>query len=169
NWWVRAVDKVNSPGSWSAAGVFTVKSLAVPQLNGPSGAITSTLPTFRWNSITGASHYDIWVQDMKTNQILRNQDVTAPSWKPASPLNLQDTYTWWVRAVDGVNSPGQWSSGQTFTIFALPAPSLLGPSGSAAASPTFRWNAVTGASRYDIWVQDVRTGAVLRDTNVTAT
>jgi hypothetical protein len=28
---------------------------------------------------------------------------------------------------------------------------------------------VAGASKYDLWVQDIRTGVVLRDTNVTGT
>jgi hypothetical protein len=73
----------------------------------------------------------------------------------------------WVRAVDGVNSPGPWSSGQT--VYALPVPILLGPSGTAPALPTFSWQPVIGASHYEIHVEDKTTGQVLSDGNVTGT
>jgi hypothetical protein len=169
DWWVRSVDADGSPGPWSTGQTFTVTPLATPSLLGPSGAIVATLPTFSWGAVAGASHYDIWVQPNGSSQVLRNQDVTGTTWTPTTALTRGVGYTWWVRAVDSVNSPGPWSAGQTFTVYALPAPTLIGPSGATSSLPTFSWKAVTGADHYDIYVEDMTTGQVLRKTNVTGT
>jgi hypothetical protein len=168
NWWVRAIDSVNSPGPWSATQTFTAYVLAAPGLIGPTGSST-TLPTFSWNAVAGADHYDIWVQDAQTGQVLRNQNVAGTTWTPASPLIRGHGYTWWVRAVNNTGIAGVWSAGLSFTVPALALPTLIGPSGSASSLPTFTWNAVTGADHYDIWIQNVQTGQVLRNQNVTGT
>jgi hypothetical protein len=168
SWWVRAVNNTDVAGSWSSSLSFTVATLAMPTLVGPSGT-DSLLPTFTWNAALGADHYDIWVQDVRSGQVLRDQTVTGTSWLPAAPLTLGDSYRWWVRAVDSVNSPGPWSSSLIFVAYALPATSLIGPSGSSGPLPTFSWNAVAGADHFDIWVQDVRSGQALRDQSVATT
>jgi hypothetical protein len=167
-WWVRAIDPNGYAGQWSTSLAFTVYALPPTNLTGPSG-VTTTLPAFSWDAVTGADHYDIYVQDQKTGQVLRDTTVATISWVPASPLAPGDTYTWWARAMDASNSPGPWSASDTFTAFALPAPTLIAPSGSAATLPTFTWNAVTGANHYDVYVQDMNTGAVLRNTSVSGT
>ena len=167
-WWVRAVDSTGIGGTWSSSLDFSVAALAAPTLGGPSGS-GSLLPTFSWSAVAGADHYDIFVRDNKTGQTLRDQNVATTTWAPAGPLTLGDSYTWWVRAIDNVNSPGPWSSSQSFTVFVLVAPTLIGPSGSTSSMPTFGWSAVTGASQYDIWVQDLHSGVVLQDATVTGT
>jgi len=168
NWWVRAIDSVNSPGPWSATQTFTAYVLPTPTPIGPTGAST-TLPTFSWNAVAGADHYDLWVQDAQTGQVLRNQNVAGTTWAPASPLIRGHGYTWWVRAVNNTGIAGAWSAGLSFTVPALALPTLIGPIGSASLLPTFTWNAVTGADHYDIWIQNVQTGQVLRNQNVTGT
>jgi hypothetical protein len=169
DWWVRGIDGNGKPGPWSSGQSLNVRVLAAPGVNSPSGPISVTLPTFTWSAVPGATHYDIWVQQNGSTQILRNQNVTGTTWAPAQALTLGVGYTWWVRALDGGNSPGPWSDGTTFTVYALPAPLLIGPSGSTASTPTFSWKAVTSASHYDIYVEDMNTGQVLRNTNVTGT
>src|SRR5262249_49945147 len=135
---------------------------------GPSGT-SVTLPTFSWNAVTGADHYDIWVQDMSTGQVLRNTNVAGTAWTPSSPLVEGDTYHWWVRPVTGLGGNALWSEYMSITVAALGAPTLVGPSGWTALQPAFSWNAVTGADHYDIWVQDMSTGQVLRNKTVTGT
>ena len=44
------------------------ESLSGPTLQGPSGTITSTQPAFTWNSVTWATSYTIWVNDLTTGQ-----------------------------------------------------------------------------------------------------
>jgi hypothetical protein len=164
-WWVRAVDAHGYNGQWSTPQTFTVYTLAASVVLSPAGS-SGTLPTFSWNPITGANHYDIWVQNMTTGQVLRNQNIAGTTYVPTSPLTPGDSYQWWVRGVDSVGNPGPWGSAQNFVAYVLAAPSLMNPSGSSTTLPTFSWSAVTGADHYDIWVQDIKTGVILRDTNV---
>jgi hypothetical protein len=167
-WWVRAIDPNGFDGQWSTPQTFAVYALAAPSLVSPTGT-SATLPTFSWNAVTGADHYDIWVQDTRTGQVLRDQSVTGTTWAPSSPLTPGDSYKWWVRALDSANNPSPWSSSQAFTVYVLAAPSLVSPTGTSATLPTFSWNAVVGADHYDIWVQDIQTGQVLRNQSVTGT
>ena len=169
-WWVRALDAAGHPSMWSAPLSFTTTSLAAPTLVAPSGASLLT-PTFSWNAVANADHYDIWVQDVKSGKVLRDTSVAATTWAPPTPLTAGDTYKWWVRAVDGNNSPGPWSGAQSFTAYALAAPAIISPSGSVGGTLTFTWSAVTGADHYDIWITNLTTGqsAVIRDQNVVGT
>jgi predicted phage tail protein len=80
------------------------------------------------------------------------------------------SYTAWVQAFDNTNQTKGWSAGYNFTISAPATPSGISPSGSITGTlPTFTWNAVTGAARYDLWVDDVTTGQgqVIRQQNLT--
>ncbi len=162
------IDPNGYAGQWSNSLAFTAYALPTTTLIGPAGA-TTTLPTFSWNAVTGADRYDIYVQDLRTNQVLRDTNVATTTWAPANALVPGDAYTWWVRALDGNGGPSQWSAPLTLTAYALPAPTLVGPGGSASTLPTFSWNAVTGADHYDIWLQDTSSGKVIRNTNIAGT
>src|SRR4051812_3496239 len=59
-------------------------------------------------------------------------------------------------------------SGQSFSLANLPAPMLIGPSGTIMASagydtPTFGWSAVSSADHYWLYVVDLKTGKVAID------
>jgi predicted phage tail protein len=167
-WWVRAIDAHGRPGLWSASLDVTVAALAAPSLIGPS-VWGSALPTFTWNSVTGAHHYDIWVHNRITGEVTRDLNAVTTTWIPSSPLRQGDDYRWWVRAVDSIGSPGPWSSFLDFMVSDLAPPSLIAPAGSVSPQPTFSWNAVAGADHYDIWVENRHTHHVLRDRTVNAT
>ncbi|HWY85599.1 MAG TPA: hypothetical protein VNX28_02690 [Gemmataceae bacterium] len=172
-WWVRAVDSTNTnDGPWSASANVAVAPFAQPALIGPSGPVITGAPTFTWNAVVGADHYDVWVDDTTTGRsaVFRDQDVVGTSWSPATPLKPGDNYRWWVRAVDTSSSNfGAWSTALNVSVTPLAAPVLIGPSGSVAGvEPTFTWNAVAGADHYDVWVDDTTTGrsAVFRNQDV---
>lgn len=167
-WWVRALNSTNGPGQWSALATFTAYALPSPTSIGPSGSV-STLPTFTWNAVAGAAHYDVYLQDTLTGVVTRDTSIVGTSWNPATPLAQGHNYTWWVRALDASGHPSPWSASLMFTTAGLPAPALSAPSSASTLTPTFSWNAVTGADHYDVWVQDTKTGKVLRDTSVAAT
>jgi hypothetical protein len=125
-WWVRAVDAHGGPGSWSAAMDFNVSlaPLAAPTLVGPAGPITDLTPTFSWNVVPDAHHYDIWVSDLTTGQteVLRDTDVRGTEWTPEERgLVLGHAYRWWVRACtesEGVRrgGTGPWSNPLDFAL-----------------------------------------------------
>jgi hypothetical protein len=173
-WWVRALAANGTASPWSNSLAFSVQQLAAPTPIVPAGTVTSATPTFSWNAVAGADHYDIWVDDVSTgqSQVLRNRNATGTSWLPPTSLAQGDSYKWWVRAVGSDGSASRWSAGQSFSIAALGVPMPIGPAGLiTGAQPTFNWSAVDQADHYDIWVDDVSTGQsqVLRDVFVTDT
>jgi hypothetical protein len=175
-WWVRGVDGSSTNfGDWSAPLNVTVTPLAAPALLGPGGSVTSAEPTFSWNAVAGADHYEVWVNDQTTGQsaVLRGLNVGSTTWAPPTPLAVGHKYRWWARAIDSTGSNhGFWSGYLDFTVSTLAAPVVIGPKGSGAGSePTFAWSAAVGADHYDLWVNDLTNGqsAVLREQEVIGT
>src|SRR5262249_1296425 len=129
-------------------------------------------PTLTWAAIPGAVTYDVWVSDLTTgtSPIARNANVTTTSWTVFRPLNPDDTFEWWVRCISATGVRGPWSAGIVFVVTSLPAPTLISPvSGTfPGVAATLTWNAVPGATSYDVWVNDSTSGQseFARDTEV---
>ena len=175
-WYVGAVSTNGRVTFWSAGLTFTISALGTPQANGPSGAIATDTPTFTWTAISGAAHYDFWLNDQTTKQtqVLRLPNVagTSLALTTAQALSPGHTYVWYVGAVSDNGQLTVWSAGQTITLAALTAPAESAPVGSiASAAPTFTWTSVTDADHYDLWVDDVTSGQkqVVRVPHVTGT
>jgi hypothetical protein len=146
---------------------------AVVQI-GPAGPTSDATPTFSWQPVTQADHYDVWVNDLTTHkgQVLRNQDVTGTSWTAATPLTQSDSYQWWVQAISSSGFTTTWGIGQQFSVTVLGTPVLGDPSGTITnTTPTFTWSAVDQADHYDLWVNDLTTGQgqVVRNQDVVGT
>ncbi len=136
----------------------------------PSGLIAASSgydrPSFSWNAVGGAAHYSLVVVDSTTNTIAINDPDIASTFyttTAAQTLTPGHSYTWYVGSVAG-NAAPQYHSPVTFTLAALAAPTLTGPSGPIAASsgyalPTLRWTTVAGASSYSVFLYDATTGA----------
>jgi hypothetical protein len=113
-------------------------------------------PTYTWSGVTGASFYDVWVDDTTAGQseVLRTQ-VAATSVVSTRTLVPGDTYQWWVRAYSSAGGFSPWGAGSTFTTPLLVRPVLASPNGAvSAASLQLTWNAINGATAYDIWIDD---------------
>lgn len=169
--WVQAFNNAGNSAGWSAAANFAILAPAAPVITGPAAVITTTTPTFSWNASTGATQYDVWADNTTTgqNQIVR-QTVAATSLTPANPLP-HGQYTYWVRAENSAGSFGPWSGSYNFLIDSTaPAiPTITAPaSPTANVTPTISWSASAGATRYDLWVNDVTTGQgqVIRQQNL---
>ncbi|MFO0864659.1 MAG: hypothetical protein U0744_08420 [Gemmataceae bacterium] len=174
-WWVRGTDATGTNKSgWSAYQDFKVSSIGVATLLGPTGDTPGGAPTFTWTAVAGATKYDIWVNNVTTgkSELFRDQAVVGTSWTPPTALVKDQSYRWWVRAIDATNNvAGEWSAAANFKVTALATPTLTSPSSNSNALPTFTWNAVAGASTYDVWVNDLTTGQaqVIRTSNVVGT
>jgi hypothetical protein len=137
-------------------------------LAGANGAIR---PTYRWNQVTAATWYQLWVDEMGAPPLIQtwyfSGDVCSGSvcsLTPDVPLRPGASYRWFVRAW---SSRGQspWSPGTTFSIAtaAPPAATLVSPAGNGvAALPTYTWNRVPGASWYYLWVTQAGSGPVVQ-------
>ena len=112
-WWVRAVSSTGATSPWSSGDTFTAVSFPPPALIGPGGAIATLQPNLTWTAVTGADHYDLWVNDLTTgtSQVIRNPIVSTATFTPSSALTYGHMYRFWVRAVDALGDPSDWSLG----------------------------------------------------------
>jgi len=165
-WWIRTRNGAGD-GPWSVGMNFSV-NIALPgvaTLVSPSGSISSTTPTFRWDEVPGALWYHLYVNDStgnKINQWYRDEEAGCPpgtghcTVSPSVELAL-GSGQWWVRAWNGAGY-GDWSlPGMSFSVDVSPPgqATLLSPSGTITdTTPSYEWDAVAGATWYHLYVND---------------
>ncbi len=173
--WVRAIGTDGEAGAWSMRYRFQMDYRVGPVTVSPVGVTTDTTPTFTWNAIDGAVSYNLWVDNLTTG-VMRTIYVNVPhvngvaqiTYTPPSPMRASD-YRWWVQAVAANGDTTGWSIQKDFLI---PIPTLFAPLGTVTTgTPTFRWSGVNEFVRYDLWVDNLTTGAtqVIREQNLPAT
>ena len=102
-----------------------------PALKEPHGTINTAIPTYRWEAVSGATSYQLYVSDSaanpKINQSYTPSNANCPSnfgdcWVIPSTNIAQGNATWWVLASNSIgNSP--WSIGMDFYV--CPAPPVI--------------------------------------------
>jgi hypothetical protein len=135
--------------------VFTVETIgappASPTLASPTNAATLFIlkPVFDWNDVSGATSYTILVDN---NATFASPEVTnspaVSTYTPAADLAL-GTYYWKVLSTNAFGS-STYSATWTVTLAPLTAPinvltSVVG------TNLTVSWNAVGGATSYDVY------------------
>jgi alpha-tubulin suppressor-like RCC1 family protein len=183
------------PSPWVARGVLVLVSLALamsgggygprvvraddlpsaPTLVAPNGAGTSATPSYLWNAQASATDYYLWVNDSSGTPVVQQwfsaASVCTGATCSATPTTTLQAgwHTWWVEARNSAGA-GPWSSAMSFTVGSLPAaPTLIAPNGAGiAATPTYTWNAVSGATQYYLWVNDAAGTAVVQSTYTTS-
>jgi hypothetical protein len=170
-WWIQTWNEAGD-GPWSAPMGFRVNVGTPPgpaTLLNPSGTIRTTLPTYTWPAVSGASAYMLWVDDVTSNdsgkiqtwysaaQVGCGSGVGTCAVTPETAL-ANGRATWWIQTRNAFGY-GPWSAPKTFTVDAVGAATLIDPSGLVTISmPTYRWQPVPGATWYQLWVDDVTSG-----------
>ncbi|HQZ68915.1 MAG TPA: sulfatase-like hydrolase/transferase [Planctomycetaceae bacterium] len=168
--WVQGIFSDESRTGWSYARNFNVAPR--PVVTGPTGLVVTSTPTITWSTVTGATRYDLWVNNVTTGQqqVVRNQNIAATQFKVGQPLPLGN-YNAWVQAINSASFRGSWGYATRFTIATPPV--LQTPINNLITNrqPAFSWTAVAGASRYDLWVRNLTTGEdhVVRESNLATT
>jgi hypothetical protein len=164
-WWVQTYNSAGL-GPWSAPGSFEAPKLSAPIAASPSPVTpNTTTPTYTWNAVPGATWYQLYVNDSTGNKIQQ--------WYPAAHLGCPDgkgtcsvtpsvemilgPCQWWIQTYNRVGL-GPWSSGKSFTFPPPPsAATQIWPSGTITdTTPAYMWNAVPGATWYQLYVNDSR-------------
>jgi hypothetical protein len=122
--------------------------------------------------VTGANGYGVYVQDVASGVLVYNNDAVGNVTSLAMPsgtLVAGHSYVWNMRASNG----SLFSDYSTKFYFveqgaAPAAPTPISPGSSSSPgptlttlTPTFGWNAVTGANGYGVYVQDVASGVLV--------
>jgi hypothetical protein len=164
--WSVAAVSTNGLVSVASSGpkpTVTIDPLAMPTLSGPTGTLTTDMPTFTWASGAGAGNtapasYTLKVTDKLTGQVLTIANLKGTSYTltTAQALTPGRSYTWSVTAVSTNGQAALGSASQTLAVAPLAAPVLIGESGGA-----FSWPPATDANHYAFQIKDGTTGAIV--------
>ncbi len=157
-WRVRALDGSNQAGDWSAAYSLGVEfGAAINGLSPADGSNTAeTSPAFGWNAVNEADRYQIQIADSESElDGSPAVDVTGTNYTPGSSLKNLQTHYWRVRALNGDGQAGVWSETYSLRIEFGAVINGLSPadgSNTLSTTPSFNWNAVSGANKYQIQI-----------------
>ncbi len=185
-WRVRSINATGGAGAWSAARTLTIDTAApsAPVLSSPINNVTPIgTPVFIWAGAVGANAYQFqYSSDSSFSTVdystpgdsVPGTPIIAISHKPVVNMVAGTQYSWRVRARDLAGNWGSWSAVRTLTPqAALPGiPVVTAPAIGFITNnttPTFTWNAVTGAVSYDIQIDNLATFASPEVTGNTGT
>ena len=165
---VRALDANGTAGAWSSIVAVTYKqTLPAPTVTGGSDA--QGRPTLKWNAVTGAAKYEIYRSYSRDGSYSKYSTQTSTAYTNSSYLTSGTTYYYKVRALDANGNAGPYSAVVSVTCrLKLSAPSVTGGKDSQGR-PTLKWNAVTGAAKYEVYRSTSRSGTYTKYSTQTST
>ena len=165
---VRALDANGTAGAWSSIVSVTYKqTLSAPTVTGGNDA--QGRPTLKWNAVSGAAKYEVYRARSRSGEYIKYSTVTGTSYTNTSYIEDGNTYYYKVRALKSDGTAGAWSSVVSVTYKqTLSAPAVTGGN-DAQGRPTLKWNAVTGAAKYEVYRARSKDGDYIKYSTVTGT
>ena len=165
---VRALDASGTAGAWSSIVSVTYKqTLSAPAVTG--GNDSQGRPTLKWNAVSGAAKYEVYRARSKDGDYIKYSTVTGTSYTNISYIENGNTYYYKVRALDASGTAGAWSDVVAVTCrLGLTAPTVTGGNDSQGR-PTLKWNAITGAAKYEVYRARSKDGDYIKYSTVTGT
>ena len=165
---VRALDADGTAGAWSSIVSVTYKqTLSAPTVTG--GNDSQGRPTLKWNTVTGAAKYEVYRARSLNGDYIKYSTVTGTSYTNTSYIENGNTYYYKVRALKSDGTAGAWSSVVSVTYKqTLSAPAVTGGN-DAQGRPTLKWNAVSGAAKYEVYRARSLNGDYIKYSTVTGT
>ena len=165
---VRALDANGTAGAWSSIVSVTYKqTLPAPAVTG--GNDSQGRPTLKWNAVSGAAKYEVYRARSKDGDYIKYSTVTGTSYTNTSYIENGNTYYYKVRALKSDGTAGAWSSVVSVTYKqTLSAPAVTGGN-DAQGRPTLKWNAVTGAAKYEVYRARSKDGTYTKYSTTTGT
>ena len=173
---VRALDANGTAGAWSSIVSVTYRAASTGTLSAPAvtgGNDAQGRPTLKWNAVSGAAKYEVYRARSKNGDYIKYSTVTGTSYTNTGYIENGNTYYYKVRALDANGTAGAWSSIVSVTYRAastgtLSAPSVTGGKDSQGR-PTLKWNAVSGAAKYEVYRARSKDGDYIKYSTVTGT
>ena len=173
---VRALKSDGTAGAWSSVVSVTYRAASTGTLSAPTvtgGNDAQGRPTLKWNAVSGAAKYEVYRARSKDGDYIKYSTVTGTSYTNISYIENGNTYYYKVRALDASGTAGAWSSIVSVTYRAastgtLSAPTVTGGN-DAQGRPTLKWNAVSGAAKYEVYRARSKDGDYIKYSTVTGT
>ena len=134
-----------------------------------AGTDSQGRPTLKWNAVSGAAKYEVYRARSKDGDYTKYSTTTGTAYTNTSYIEDGNTYYYKVRALDADGTAGAWSSVVSVTYKQiLPAPTVTGGN-DAQGRPTLKWNAVSGAAKYEVYRARSKDGDYIKYSTVTGT
>lgn len=159
--WVRSINLDGVRSAWSLRSTFKIDP--APVINPVSLIFSVARPSISWNPQPGAARYDVWVNNLSTqqSQFIRNTNVTGTSWSSVTDMPI-GRYRIWVRGLDAKGGGTNWSKAADFVVATAPVPvSPVQPTFERA--PVLTWAALAGALNYRVILKNSNSGAIVHD------
>ena len=165
---VRALKSDGTAGAWSSIVAVTYKqTLSAPAVTG--GNDSQGRPTLKWNAVSGAAKYEVYRARSKDVTYTKYSTTTGTAYTNSSYLTSGATYYYKVRALDANGNAGPYSAVVSVTCrLKLTAPTVTGGT-DAQGRPTLKWNAVSGAAKYEVYRARSMNGDYVKYSTVTGT
>lgn len=166
--------------AWSTPTSFTLNTVpTVPELVSPGGQISINNPAYTWKVVPGASRYYLMVYAEKSSSYVIYRTLTADAVCGAETCAYTSTlklghgnYKFKVRA-GNATVWSAYSAFMTFNAYLAPVPpTLTEPAADTKITiqrPTYRWQAVPGATKYQIHVYSLTKKATVGTYAATST
>ena len=142
-------------------------SLSAPSVTG--GNDSQGRPMLKWNAVSGAAKYEVYRARSKDGTYTKYSTTTGTAYTNSSYLTSGATYYYKVRALDANGNAGPYSAVVSVTCrLKLTAPTVTGSTDSQGR-PTLKWNAVTGAAKYEVYRARSKDGDYIKYSTVTGT
>ena len=169
-WNAIDVKEYNDP-LLSANITFAGSGPAAPTVT--AGTDSQGRPTLKWKAVSGAAKYEVYRARSRSGDYIKYSTVTGTSYTNTSYIEDGNTYYYKVRALKSDGTAGAWSSIVSVTYRAastgtLSAPTVTGGNDSQGR-PTLKWNAVTGAAKYEVYRARSQSGDYIKYSTVTGT
>ncbi|HLH87345.1 MAG TPA: NF038122 family metalloprotease [Xanthobacteraceae bacterium] len=183
------VDAINSAGASSfSTPLYFLTPASIPAVPVPTSpgttsqssepTLSSSTATLSWNAVSGATSYEVAVRDLNTNQLVVDQTVTGTSYQAS--LASGGSYRWDVDAINSAgasnfSTPLYFLTPASISIPSVPVPTSPGTTSQSSeptlssSTATLSWNAVSGATSYEVAVRDLNTNQLVVDQTVTGT
>lgn len=169
------VESLETRSLLSASPTVTVPDAVSPG-PGQIGVLTDSTPRIVWSAVSGATSYDVWINDVESRERIELASALPPQileFTPDEPLNLGVNRIW-VRANFANNPPGPWSA--PVDVLLQSKPVITGPVNALVpATPrkldgnTFpiTWTSDPGARSFEVFLsnQTTQTSTTLRVAN----
>ncbi len=169
---VRALDANGTAGAWSSIVSVTYRAASTGTLSAPAvtgGNDSQGRPTLKWKAVSGAAKYEVYRARSKNGDYIKYSTVTGTSYTNISYIENGNTYYYKVRALDANGTAGPWSDVVAVTCrLGLTAPTVTGGNDSQGR-PTLKWNAVSGAAKYEVYRARSKDGDYIKYSTVTGT
>ena len=165
-WNAIDVKEYNDP-LLSANITFAGSGPAAPTVT--AGTDSQGRPTLKWKAVTGAAKYEVYRSYSENGPYTKYSTVTGTTYTNTAYLENGTTYYYRVRALNSSGVAGAYSSVVYVTYKqTLSAPTVTGGN-DAQGRPTLKWNAVSGAAKYEVYRARSRSGEYIKYSTVTGT